>query len=58
MALILLGVERYNFHKPGPTSHARWMSKAIYSLKIFIFHDQFLVTKKKQMDFEIFSFLW
>lgn len=28
------------FRAPGPTHHARWMSKAIYALKIFLFQDQ------------------
>lgn len=28
------------FHPPGATHHARWMSKAIYTLKIFMFRDQ------------------
>jgi len=26
---------------PGATSHARWMSKVIYWLKIFMFSEQF-----------------
>lgn len=29
------------FKKPGALHHARWMAKAIYSLKILIFRDQF-----------------
>lgn len=45
LVLMFLGAERYNFRTPGPTSHARWMSKAIYSLKIFLFRDQFSLTK-------------
>lgn len=28
------------FSKPGPVHHARWMARAIYALKIFIFHKQ------------------
>lgn len=47
LVLIFLGAERYNFRTPGPTSHARWMSKAIYSLKIFLFRDQFSLTKNE-----------
>lgn len=27
---------------PGPTHHARWMAKAIYSLKMYLFRKQFL----------------
>ncbi len=26
-----------SFHIPGAVSHARWMSKAIYAFKIFLF---------------------
>lgn len=35
------------FHKPGASHHARWMSKAIYALKIFIFRDQFQLTQNE-----------
>lgn len=35
------------FHAPGPTSHARFMAKAIYVLKIFIFRDQFPLSKQQ-----------
>lgn len=31
----------YEFHYPGAMSHARWMSKAIYVLKIYLFRDVF-----------------
>lgn len=41
LALNFIGAERYKFRSPGPTSHARWMSKAIYVLKIFLFRKQF-----------------
>lgn len=46
LALIFLG-ERFKFHTPGATSNARWMSKAIYSLKIYVFRDQFTLTKRE-----------
>lgn len=36
------------FYRPGAFHHARWMSKAIYCLKIFFFQDQFKVTKKEK----------
>lgn len=29
------------FRAPGANHHARWMSKALYALKLFIFQDQF-----------------
>lgn len=37
---------RVIFHPPGADYHARWMSKAIYSMKIYLFHKQFKLTKK------------
>lgn len=42
--LIFLGGDinaEKKFHTPGPTSHARFMGKAIYDLKIFIFREKF-----------------
>lgn len=45
LALIFLGENVARFHIPGATSHARFMSKAIYSLKIFIFRDQFRMSR-------------
>lgn len=47
LALIFIGVEKYNFRKLGATSNARWMSKALYCLKIFVFRDQFPLTKRE-----------
>lgn len=43
LALMFLGSADENFvvRPCGPTSHARFMAKVIYSLKIFIFRDQF-----------------
>lgn len=43
IAIIFLGGELPNFNvsRPGATTHARWMSKCIYALKIFVFRDQF-----------------
>jgi len=32
------------FRAPGAMHHARWMAKAIYSLKIYMFQDQFVLT--------------
>lgn len=34
------------FRKPGAMHHARWMSKALYTLKIFLFRKQFGMTSK------------
>lgn len=43
LCLVILGhpPEKFSFKTPGPTHHARWMSKIIYSLKIYLFRDQF-----------------
>jgi len=49
LAVIFLGgtpTRGISFLYPGTIHHARWMSKAIYSLKIFIFHNQFKLKKK------------
>lgn len=37
-------VPKFSFRAPGAFHHARWMAKAIYSLKIFLFRDQFTLT--------------
>lgn len=36
------------FMAPGATHHARWLSKVIYSLKIWMFKGQFHLTKKEE----------
>ena len=35
------------FRVPGAFHHARWMSKVIYILKIFLFQTQFKLTKRE-----------
>jgi len=35
-----------SFRSPGGLHRARWMAKAIYSLKIYLFRGQFKLTKK------------
>lgn len=42
LLIICLGgvKQNYVFKKPGASHHARWMAKAIYSLKIYLFRDQ------------------
>lgn len=37
-----------SFHVPGAVSHARWMSKAIYAFKIFLFQDQFQLSHREK----------
>lgn len=43
LVLIFYGenVPNFKVRPPGAISHARWMAKAIYLLKMFIFRDQF-----------------
>lgn len=36
------------FRQPGPYHLARWMAKAIYSLKLYIFKDQFKLNSKEE----------
>ena len=36
------------FRIPGAVSHARWMAKAIYAFKIYLFQDQFHVSKREK----------
>lgn len=50
LVLVFLGFPliNYQFRKPGAMSHARWMSKAIYTLKIYIFRKEFNLTAKEQ----------
>jgi len=36
------------FRAPGAFNHARWMAKAIYSLKIYLFQKQFSLTAKEK----------
>jgi hypothetical protein len=47
LAITILGgqVPGFAFRLPGPDHHARWMSKAIYSLKIFLLSRWFVLTE-------------
>lgn len=50
LSSIFLGVapkDNFTFKQPGAMSHARWMSKAIYCLKIFIFREQFKLSARE-----------
>jgi len=47
LCLIFLGKispTEVRFRAPGAFHHARWMAKAIYALKIFIFREQFILS--------------
>ena len=39
--------DKVSFKRPGAVHHARWMAKAIYSLKMFIFRDEFRLSNKE-----------
>ena len=49
LSLIFLGKispNEVHFRAPGAFHHARWMAKAIYSLKIFLFREQFILSHR------------
>ncbi|XP_074097710.1 uncharacterized protein LOC141526574 [Cotesia typhae] len=39
--------EKISFKRPGAVHHARWMAKAIYSLKMYLFRDEFKLSQKE-----------
>jgi hypothetical protein len=39
------------FSVPGPTHHTRWMEKAFYTLKIFLFRNEFKLTLNEHNAF-------
>lgn len=54
LCLLVLGhpLKNYTFKAPGATHHARWMSKTIYSLKIFLFRNQFSLSAEEKSNFK------
>lgn len=51
LAIIFLGgvpEKGISFRAPAGIHRARWMAKSIYSLKIYLFRDQFKLTKKEE----------
>src|SRR6218665_877802 len=53
MSLIFFGSKkgaRLSFRPPGAFHHALWMAKVIYNIKIFMFHQQFSLTAKKNQS--------
>lgn len=44
--------EGIRFHSPGAYHQARWMAKRIYCLKIFLFRNQFKLTKLEESALE------
>lgn len=53
LSIVFLGgtVQDFTFKKPGAFHHARWMAKAIYCLKIYLFQKEFKIAS------ETFAFL-
>lgn len=50
--------EAVKFYKPGAFSRARWMAKAIYCLKIFLFREEFHLTASETKSLaEICTFI-
>ena len=49
LSLVFLGATTTNitFKRPGAVHHAWWMAKAIYSLKIFLFRNEFHINIRK-----------
>lgn len=47
LTLVFIGVipEKFRFRKPGACHHARWMAKAIYVLKMYLFREQLSLKK-------------
>ena len=51
LAVVFLGAtpaRGVRFRARGAMHHARWMSKVIYSLKLWMFRGQFTLTKKEE----------
>ena len=49
------------FKRPGAFHHARWMSKVLYCFKIWVFRDQFNLTKEEEIgirEIRLFSLLF
>lgn len=51
LILIFLGgcsLTKIRIKTPGAIHHAKWMAKALYSLKIYLFRDQFNLSKNEE----------
>lgn len=61
LTLIFIGCNssrEIKLHPPGALHHARWMSKAIYSLKIYLFRNEFkMIAKEMKAIREICIFI-
>lgn len=50
LSLICLGKmpqEKISFKRPGAVHHAKWMAKAIYSSKMFLFRNEFKLSNEE-----------
>lgn len=57
LSLIFLGSSPKSgiqFHGPGAMYRARWLAKVLYSIKIWLFHEQFKMTAAERRDRSIF----
>ncbi|CAH1731952.1 unnamed protein product [Aphis gossypii] len=57
LALIFLGEKPKTltfFHVPGAIHRARWMAKAIYCIKIYLFRNEFKLSAKEKLHFTIY----
>ena len=59
LSLIFLGEgSEIKFRKPGAYHHARWMAKAIYTIKMYLVEEQFPIeSSKKESLFDICQFI-
>ena len=55
LLIVFLGgkVDGFVFKRPGPDHHARWLSKAIYFLKLHLLMNQFTMDKKEQQEVKV-----
>jgi hypothetical protein len=54
LTILFLGEKPQNgifFKVPGSVNHARWMAKALYTLKIFLFRNEFKLTLNEHNAF-------
>ena len=46
------------FMTPGATDNARWMGKAIYCLKIYLFQGKYFITAKEKKGITCGIYIW
>ena len=57
LSIMYLGghIEHFKFRYPGPDHHARWMSKAIYYLKLALLSEYFHLVEKELKDVKVIA---